>query len=360
MASDKSICFMLNEQPVRADNREVRGRTHSQWNPSRIHIDFGHNREDVLSSGLHVKGQWNNLALGAICFKHVPSQILESVQHKPRVGDVCVRFMPVTSQHGHYSSVVDLYNSNVANGSAMIAQKLISSYTGVEELHIPSIPMHVLVSEWNKSLCQFHDMIRCGDEALAREPLAKRRETVMTNVTELAYKNVPVASNHLWFAVHCIVAKPHLVKQVLQLVGSISSTLGKVCHTGEVQATTVPRDFRVTSGTKLYLIAKSVPVTGSNLTVLGDHAGVTLGLIWATNEDELHDHLRNSADCHYVHIGTEYGNTFKCNGFCEWRYYNHTVFERMITIGQEMAYTFEESSVLSGNTGESTRALHLM
>lgn len=105
---------------------------------------------------------------------------------------------------------------------------------------------------------------------------------------------------------------------------------------------------------KLYLIAKAVPNKGNNVTTLGDESGVTLGLIWAANEEELHDHLRNSQECYYVHIGTEAGNTFRCNGFCDWRYYNHRVFNRMITIGQQTVSMFR-NTMLAGNTGDLAR-----
>lgn len=310
----------------------------------------------VLVSGLNgYKGEWNNLALGNLDFNQVPSQLIASTtKHRPGVGDVCVRMMPIVCQAEEYSSIVDLYNTYIAKGSALIARRCINSYTGTEELYIPTIPIHTFVSEWNKSLQQFHDMIR-SDGLGDRQTQRQRRITLVSNVTEIALKNVPIVSDHLWFVLHSIVSKPSMVRRVLQLVGSIASTSGTVYHTGEVENTTVPGEDAMHAG-KLYLIAKSVPSTGNNVTVLGDEAGATLGLVWVPNEDALQDHLRNSQNCYYVHIGNRTGNTFRCKGFCEWRYYNYTVFNRMTTIGQETVSKFE-STTLSGNTGDSARVL---
>ena len=336
---------MLNEQPVRVAPRLNRMRL--------VNDDSGD--DDVVLSGLNgYKGQWNNLALGNLDFRHVPSQLIDSIKHSPRVGDVCVRLMSIFGQSDDYSSIVDLYNTYVAKGSSLIAKTCINSYTGSEELCIPAIPIHTFVSEWNKSLQQFHDMIK-GDSLDARQTQRKRRLTVMSNVTDLALENVPIISDHLWFVVHSIVSKPSLVKQVVQLVGSIASTSGTVYHTGEVENITVPGKGAL-HAVKLYLIAKSVPSTGNNVTSLGDESGATLGLIWAADEEELFDHLQNSQSCYYVHIGTEAGNTFRCNGFCEWRYYNRGVFNRMTTIGQETVSKFK-STRLAGDTGDSARLI---
>lgn len=312
---------------------------------------------DVVLSGLTgYKGQWNNLALGNLDFKYVPSQLIASTtNHIPRVGDVCVRLMPIISQSEEYSSIADLYNTYIEKGSSLIAKRCMNSYTGTEELYIPAIPIHTFVSEWNKSLQQFHDMSRCAglDD---RQTQRQRRLTLVSNVTDIALKNIPILNNHLWFVLHSIVSEPSLVKRVVQLVGSIASMSGTVYHTGEVENVTVPGVDTV-HPVKLYLIAKSVPATGSNVTILGDKAGATLGLLWVADEEELYDHLRNSQNCYYVHIGTEAGNTFRCNGFCEWRYYNHRVFNRMIVIGQETVSRFE-STTLAGNTGDSARLVN--
>lgn len=340
---------MLNQNPVTAITAR------SRVNRSVVNDECRAN--DVMLSGSHsYKGQWNNLALGNLDFKHVPSQLISSnTKHSPRVGDVCVRLLPIISRSEEYLSIVDLYNTYIVKGSSLMAKRCISSYTGMEELYIPAIPIHTFVSEWNKSLHQFHDMIRC-DGFDSHHTQSQRRMTVVSNVTEIALKHVPILSDHLWFVLHCIVSKPYLVKQVLQLVGSISSTSGTMYHTGEVENTTVPGDSAV-HAVKLYLIAKSVPATGNNVTILGDEAGVTLGLIWAADEEELHDHLRSSQNCYYVHVGTESGHTFRCAGFCEWRYYNHSVFNRMTVIGKETVFKFG-STQLAGNTGDSARVVY--
>lgn len=321
----RSLCSLLDKKPVPvSDYRERSVRNDDD--------DVYGSSADVIVSYTVGRCQRNNLASSTVCFRHVPSQIADPTNRKqtiPKVGDVLVSLMPVVSQNTIYDSIVDLYNSNVANGSALLARRLIGNYAGVEELDISCMPIHVLVSEWNKSLYRFHEMIRCEDSTTCGRPLFERRKLVIDNVTELAYRNVPVLGDHLWFAVHCIVSKPHLVKQVLRIVGSLASVRDCICHTGEVQGTTVPREIDAVTVMKLYLIAKTVPGANVSRTVLSDHSGVTLGLVWVTDEDDLHDHLNNSGPCHYLHIGTEYGNTFRCNGYCDWRYYNRTIFNSM-------------------------------
>ena len=354
MAFQKSICFILDELPVTHAPQEA--------HRERLVEDDGSDDGDIVLTGLDgYKGQCNNLALGSLDFKHVESQLI-TPRHVPRVGDVCVRLMPIISQSEDYATIVHLYNTYIANGSSLLAKRHIDSYAGTEELSIPVIPIHVLVSEWNKSLQRFHDLIGVdgssssgGGGGGGQRTRRQQRMNIVSNVTELALKNVPIVSEHLWFVLHSIVSKPSLVKQVLQLVGSVSSTSGTVCHTDEVQNVTVPGGTAM-QAVKLYLIAKSVPATGNNVTVLGDEAGATLGLIWVAVEDELHDHLRNSQRCYYVHLGTQTGNTFRCNGSCDWRYYNHSAFDRMTRVGHEAVLTIG-SSALAGNTGDSARLL---
>ena len=314
---------------------------------------------DVIRLGSNgYKGKWNNLTLGYLDFKHMPSQLITlTTKQSLRVGDVCVRLMPIVSQSEEYSSIVDIYNTYIAKGTSLIAKTCINRYTATEELCIPAIPIHTFVSEWNKSLHQFLDMIR-SDGLRDKQTERQRRLTVISNVTEIALKNVPILSDHLWFLIHSIVSRPPLVKQVLQLVGSIVSTSGTLYHTGEVVKTTVPGCNAVNS-VRLYLIAKHVPTTGHNVTVLRDKAGVTLCLIWVADEEELYDHLRNIQTCYYLHIGTESGNTFRCSAFCEWRYYNYTVFNKMTTIGQKTVWKFD-STMLAGNTGDSARLVNLV
>ena len=341
---------MLNAQPLivaLSDGSAIRS----------LVSDDDYNDSDVIRSGANgYKGGWNNLALGTLDFKHLPSQLITSTTKQSlRVGDVCVRLMPIVSKSEECSSIVDIYNTYIAKGTSLIAKTCINRYSGTEELCIPAIPIHTFVSEWNKSLHQFLDMIRSdglGDNQTERQ----RRLTVISNVTEIALKNVPILSDHLWFLIHSIVSRPPLVKEVLQLVGSIASTSGAIYHASEVVKTTVPGGHAVNS-VRLYLIAKPVPTTGHNVTILQDKAGVTLGLIWVADEEELYDHLRNIQNCYYLHIGTESGNTFRCSAFCEWRYYNYTVFNKMTTFGQELVSKFN-STMLAGNTGDSARVVN--
>lgn len=365
MYSQNSLCAMLNEQAVRPavqqQQQQHQGRRGSRR--TRLVKDECADDDVVLCGLIGCKGEWNNLALGSLDFKHVPSQLIDlSSKCSPRVGDVCVRLMPIAGKSEEYASIVDLYNTYVAKGSSLIAKTCIHSYAGTEELYIPAIPIHTFVSEWNKSLQQFHDMIRCEDglgqdeTRLAQTRRRSPRLAVVSNVTEMALKNVPIVSDHLWFVLHAVVSKPCLVKHVVQLVGSVASKSGTVYHTSEVENTTVP-GADAAHAVKLYLVAKSVPAKGNRLTVLGDEAGATLGLVWVADEAELHECLRNSENCHYVHIGTQAGNTFRCNGVCEWRYFDYVVFDRMTAIGQRIASRFGNTA-LAGNTGDSARCLN--
>lgn len=84
---------------------------------------------DVVSSGLIMyKGQCNNLSLGNLDFKYVPSQLIASTaKHNPQVGDVCIRLMPIMSTSEEYASIVDLYNTYIAKGSYLMAKRCIHS-----------------------------------------------------------------------------------------------------------------------------------------------------------------------------------------------------------------------------------------
>lgn len=313
-------------------------------------VNQRNSEDDLICSHVGLRGDTNNLALGMLHFRYIESQLMHGVP-SPKVGDICVRFVSVTRNHNQHCGIVDLYNTNVAEPSSMTAKKVILGYVGTEELYIPSIPIHVLVSEWNKSLERFHGMIRC-DDSYRMSSIDTHKDTVTRNVLSMAYRTVPVTSENLWFAIHCIVDKPHLVKEVLQLIGSIGSVLGDMCHTGEVQATTVPRARGCPSAIKLYLVAKPC------VTTLPGCGGVTLSLVWAVDEDELLcDYLRNSGGCYYVHIGTENANTFRCNGSCVWRYSDYGKFQNMIGVADTAVALCRESALLSGNTADSARLL---
>lgn len=304
----------------------------------------------------------DNLALGALDFTHVASQMIApTMKQTPRVGDLCVRLTPLTPRMEDYASIVDLYNTYCVKGNAQMAARCINSYVRSScELYIPAIPIHTFVSEWNRTLKQFHDMIRCNQEWTTAngQPPAEVRASLAANVTALALGNVPVLSEHLWYVLHCIVTKPSLVKEVVQLVGAVSSCSGALYRTGDVNNLTVPcKDM--SSSSRLYLIAKSTEsATGNDATPLGKDAGAALGLVWVSNEEELFDHFRNVARSFYVHLGTESGNTFRCNGFCEWRGYDPVVVDRMISIGRHVTQRHGELSNLAGDTGDSARAIH--
>ncbi|KAK2814717.1 hypothetical protein Q5P01_000551 [Channa striata] len=248
-----------------------------------------------------------------------------AIKQTPTVGDLCVRLAPLTARSDEYALIVDLYNTYCVKGSAQMAARCISSYLGggAGGLHVPAIPIHVFVSEWNRSLKQFHDLIRSTEESLttgrARAP-AQLRASVVANVTALALENVPALSEHLWFVLHCVVSKP----------SSVASFTGSAYRTGEVDNVKVPGKDASRSSIRLYMIAKSAEsASGNDSTALGGEAGASLGLVWVNCEEELFDHLRNVRDSRYVHLGTESGNTFRCAGFCEWRRYHPSLFDRM-------------------------------
>lgn len=336
-----SLCTITKTPRVESNHRDVR-------------LNLKRDTEDLICSHVGLRGN-NNLALGMVHFRHIESQLMNGVPSMPKVGDVCVRFVSVTTNYDRHCGIVDLYNTNVAEPSSVMAKKVILGYVGTEELHIPSMPIHVLVSEWNKSLDRFHGMIRCDESYRTTSSLDTYKDTVTRNVLDMAYRTVPATSEHLWFAIHCIIDKPHLVKEVLQLIGSIGSVLGDMCHTGEVQATTVLRSKGCPSAMKLYLVAK--PCSARVSMLLQDCAGVTLSLVWAVDEDELLcDYLRNSGGCYYVHIGTEHANTFRCKGSCVWRYSDYGTFQDMIRVA-ETAVALYQDSELSGNTADSARLL---
>ena len=356
MASHRSICVILNEPPVIASIQE-RGRNRAH-NPGPLVEDESSDNDMVLSGLCGYKGQCNNIALGTLDFKHVSSQLIASgIKQTPTIGDVCITLMPLTPQSEEYAQIVDLYNTYAAKGSSVMANACINNYARIEELCIPAIPIHTFVSEWNKSLQQFNDTFRYKLGSGHHQTVLEHRMSMINSVTALATENVPIVSDHLWFALHCIVSRPCLVKQVVKLVGSIASMAGRVYHTGKVENTTVPGKEDVYAQ-KLYLIAKSVPASGYNRTVLGDDAGATLGLIWVSEEDELYDHLQNSRNCYYVHIGTEAGNTFRCNGSYVWRHYAYSVFEKMTRIGQDAVSKYTKSTSLAGNLGDSARSVN--
>lgn len=322
---------------------------------------------DPVWSGLncHYKRHGDNLALGALDFTYVPSQMIPAaIKQTPTVGDLCVRLAPLTARSDEYASIVDLYNTYCVKGSAQMAARCISSYLGggAGGLHVPAIPINVFVSEWNRSLKQFHDLIRCTEESLttgrARAP-AQLRASVVANVTALALENVPALSEHLWFVLHCVVSKPSLVREAVQLVGSVASFTGSAYRTGEVDDVKVPGKDSSRSSIRLYMIAKSAEsASGNDSTALGGEAGASLGLVWVNCEEELFDHLRNVRDSRYVHLGTESGNTFRCAGFCEWRRYQPSLFDRMGEIGRHVVQALPRADTgLAGDTADSARAI---
>lgn len=320
---------------------------------------------DVVTTGPTScwKRRCDNVALGALDFSYVPSQMIPStVKPKPQVGDLCVRLTALEACTEEYASIVDLYNTYCAKGSAQMAARCIGSYVkSSDELYIPAIPIHVFVSEWNRSLKQFHDMIKCNREwSNARGVAAASRDlrsSLVNNVITLTLGDVPARSEHLWYVLHCVISKPSLVKEALQLVGSVSSCSGALYHTGDVNGSTVPCK-NGSNSSRLYLIAKSAASgAATDETPLGENAGVTLGLVWVSSEEELFDHFRNVGRGHYVHLGTESGNTFRCKGCCEWRAYNWEVYHRMSELGAEVAaMPCVQDSYLAGNTADAVRA----
>ncbi|KAK2832715.1 hypothetical protein Q5P01_016604 [Channa striata] len=97
---------------------------------------------------------------------------------------------------------------------------------------------------------------------------------------------------------------------------------------------------------------------GNDSMALGGEAGASLGLVWVNCEEELFDHLRNVRDSRYVHLGTESGNTFRCAGFCEWRRYQPSLFDRMGEIGRHVVQALPRADTgLAGDTADSARVI---
>nr|BBA49209.1 hypothetical protein [Oryzias latipes] len=347
-----SICVTLNLPSVTV--AQVQQLQHSRCEEA--------DDDDAVHTGASScwKRSCDNMAMGAVDFSYVASQMIPStVKQAPQVGDLCVQLAPLAARTEEYASIVDLYNTYCAKGSAQMAVRCMRSFARSQsELCIPAIPIHIFVSEWNRSLKRFHDMVRCNREwtnaRTGAAPAQAVRTSLLNNVITLTLGDVPARSEHLWYLLHCVISKPSLVKEALQLVGCVSSCSGTLYRTGDVTNSTVPCK-NGSSASRLYLIAKSA--AGANDTRLGENAGASLGLIWASSEDELFDHFRNARCCHYVHLGTESGNAFRCNGYCAWRTHDREVFERMSELGAEVAsMPCVQDSHLAGNTADAVRA----
>ncbi|KAK5612534.1 hypothetical protein CRENBAI_012160 [Crenichthys baileyi] len=172
----------------------------------------------------------------------------------PRLGDLCVKLMHLTSASEQYSCVIDLYNMYVVTGCRTIAKRHVDHYAGTEELNVSAIPIQTFDSEWNKSLLRFHDTVMCkgkSESAVSEESHTR----IVTEVVEHALKKV----NHV----------------------------------------TVPID----SVTYLEQLYKSAPVRECVFPPNGP--GVTLALIWAMSENELFDRLHNRKGCYYLHLATQ-------------------------------------------------------
>lgn len=329
-----SIRTFLRRDTVRSVDGQLNNNLHQCSGPtsivSRVHIHSGCD---------------NNLCLAPLGFRHIRSSLLpDELCKRPRVGDVCVAFLPVTCSAPEFGVVVDLYNSNVANSGAMKAMRLINTYAGTDEKQVSCMPVQTLVSEWNRSLDRFNDAIRCQDNRrIAESSYRERSKHLCETLADKAYRDLPVKSDNLWSAIHTIVNKPCLVKEVLQLVGSVASVHDDNCLTGTVQGTTIERPADVRSSVRLYLTAKPAIHKPGYSSLVPEHAGVQLSLIWTSSEDELFDHLRNAGGCYYILLGTEYGNDFKCSTVCDWRYFDYKAYGIMHAYANDpLSYAYQD------------------
>lgn len=351
MTQENSLRVIQNVPPVTSYN--------GRYQHTLLDTDDYSDHGQIQCCISHLTEKWNNLALGTLLFSHSPSSLISTdAKSAPRLGDLCVKLNHLTSSSDKYSSAIDLYNTYVVTGCSTIAKRRIDCYVGTEELDISAIPIHTFVSEWNNSLMRFHDMVIHEGEHQNQGPVDEATHAqILTNIVEHALKNVPILRDHLWFLVHAIVSGPHLLKQALQVVGTVASTSGKQYFTGPVERVTIPRND-ATYVEKLYLVTKSAP-NRHRLFPL-NCSGATLALTWATSEDHLFDYLQNSGACYYLHLGTQTGSLFLCNRVCDWRYYNGTVFTRMISLSTEVTCRITDSSRLAGNTGDSARVLQVL
>lgn len=318
-----SICTLLRRDNVRYVKRELNNNNNNRNQRS---------EPTSIVSRVHIhSGCDNNLCLASLGFRHIHSSLLpDELCKRPRVGDVCVAFLPVMCSAPEFSVVVDLYNSNVANSGAMKAMRLINTYAGTDDKQVSCMPAQTLVSEWNRSLDRFKDAIRCQDNRrIAESSYRVRSKYLCETLADKAYRDLPVKSDNLWSAIHIIVNEPRLVKEVLQLVGSVASVHADNCLTGTVQGTTIERPADVMSSVRLYLVAKPATQKPGYSSLIPEHPGVQLSLIWTSSEYELFDHLRNAKGCHYVLLGTEYGNDFTCSTVCDWRYFDYEAYGTM-------------------------------
>lgn len=308
-----SLCRLLQRNKVVFTNTGV------------VHNDP---QADSIISRVHTSSGWNNnLCLAPFSFRHIRSNMLpDELCRRLRVGDVCVAFLPVMYNAPEYAVLVDLYNSNVANSGAMKARRLINSYAGTNEKQVSCMPIQTFVTEWNRSLERYKDATRCEDATLLSDSYRRRSKYICDNLADKAYRDIPVKSDNLWFVIHAIANQPKLVKEMVQLVGAVTSVHDDICLTGTVQGTTIERAADGRCNVRLYLVAKPAHKIPGYASILKEHDGVQLLLIWTSSEDELFDHLRNANGCYYVLLGTEYGNDFTCSNTCDWRYFNHGLY----------------------------------
>lgn len=354
-----SLCHALNVPRVQATMGD------QAREDSIVKLDAAESADGIaITSGpdCSLQRHVDNLSLGALDFEYVPSQMMATyAKRTPTVGDLCVRLGPLVARTDAYATLVDLYNAYCVKGSPQMAARCLGGYLERSRgLLVPAMPIQAFVSEWNRTLKQFRDVIRCTEEsqgcgAVRAERL---RASVVANVIALVLETVPANGDYLWFVLHCLISRPSLVRQAVQIIGSVASVTGSTCHTGEVDDLKVPG--KQGFGTfRLYLIAKSSDSdSGNDITALDREAGVTLGLIWVHGEEELYDHLRNARNSYFLYLGTEAGNTFRCAGFCQWQRYDRELFGRMRRVGEHLVgKLFRDESGLAGDTADSIRAL---
>lgn len=345
MAKCKALCEVLGTEPVQFCAVE-------RISSSATDDD----RDSILWQGMSSRWDWNDAALAPVTFQRIPCPLVAQDRDLP-VGTLCVRMLPVSCQNEDFNFFVNLYNTYIAKGSEYLANAYVNYYAKNHQLCIPAMDIEMFVSTWNNTQVRFRDvMLTAPVSATRRGNRCTDKLQLCSHISDLALSRIPIDCEHLWHVLHALVSKPSAVKRVLQVVGCVSSSGGSMHKTGTVENVRISGRLR-DAAARLYLVAYSAKQS-SRENALHPDTGVTLGLIWVTDEDSLYDHLRNRGDCYYLLLGTEYGAKFECLGFSKWHFYNYGVFNTMTTIARRVVESHNPlSNWLAGNTAESAKYL---
>ena len=313
----------------------------------KLNLYHGYQISSTLSSG--------------IPFKAVKSDLIPAdSQRVLAIGDVCVEFAEIQSNHEVFNRIVAAYNNHVVKGASAASLKIVNGFTGTKDVIKAALTLEDLTKQWNGSIERYHSLVEAEltrNNGTNRPGSEQFRQNLYSTILQRLTKHVPAKPEDIWNVVHALIDSPKLVKNFVHIIGSLAWVCNQDKYiTGKVCNPRLPNKPGI-NRFQIYLVASPWESSRVIKGALGNASGVKLSLVYSATQLELFEQINiYKTDVHFLHVGTETSGQFEISTSTNWHVHRPAIHD---TLADDLASwtANKEHSFLAGDTTDSAREL---